>query len=299
MEDNLYQASRIKRRRRTREEMGEFWWEMRQVIEAERPMTVRQVFYQMAARGAVPKTENGYDLVQRDLAEMRRRGALPYYWISDNTRWMTKPTTDNGIEAMLKRSIELYRRALWADQSVRVEVWCEKDALSGIISDVTEEFDVPLYVARGFSSLTYIYNAAESIRRVGKPTFIYYFGDYDPSGVLIPVRLEAELRKYAPGVPIAFNREAINPEQIEQFQLPTRPTKKTKKNAHGALHFADESVDLDALPANTLRALVRECIERHIGPDVLERTRRIEAQERETLRRTFGFTDGGRVYGKQ
>jgi hypothetical protein len=45
-----------------------------------------------------------------------------------------------------------------------VEVWCEKDTIASILSQVTAQFDVPLMVARGFSSITFIYGAAEIIK---------------------------------------------------------------------------------------------------------------------------------------
>jgi hypothetical protein len=38
------------------------------------------------------------------------------------------------------------------DAEVYIEIWCEKDALAGVILPVSREYDVPLMVARGFSS---------------------------------------------------------------------------------------------------------------------------------------------------
>lgn len=283
-----YEACHIKRKRRSREEINELWTAIRLLLQEDNPMTVRQVFYQMAARRAVDKTENGYNLVQRNLAEMRRSGFLKFAWIADNTRWRYKPNTFSSISSMLEDSIALYRRAVWAEQEVYVEVWCEKDALAGVIQRETGPWDVPLMIARGFSSLTYIYNAAKEIEAIGKPAYIYYFGDYDPSGVIIPVTLEAGLRQYAPTTPISFNRVAITPAQIEKYNLPTRPTKKSPHNSHGSLRFGDESVDLDALPSAMLRAMVKDCIVQHINPEIYRRTMENERLERETLRHTFG-----------
>ena len=36
---------------------------------------------------------------------------------------------------------------------VYVEVWCEKDALAGVLMEETEVYDVPLMVAKGYSSI--------------------------------------------------------------------------------------------------------------------------------------------------
>ena len=40
-----------------------------------------------------------------------------------------------------------YRRDLWAAMPVYVEVWCEKDALAGVIMEETYPWHVPLMVA--------------------------------------------------------------------------------------------------------------------------------------------------------
>lgn len=91
---------------------------------------------------------------------------------------------------MLDQSSNLYRRALWDAQPLYVEVWLEKEALSGAIYEVTSEWDVPLMPTRGYPSLTFIHQAAEAIAVQAKPTFIYYLGDHDPSGVDIPRVIE-------------------------------------------------------------------------------------------------------------
>ena len=66
--------------------------------EVDKPVTVRQMFYLLTSCGAVPKTETqGYRPVQRQLVLMRRERLIPYEWIADNTRWMRKPATYEGL----------------------------------------------------------------------------------------------------------------------------------------------------------------------------------------------------------
>ena len=72
---------------------------------------------------------------------------------------MRKPDTYSTIEEALEASARYYRRSLWVDSEDRVEVWCEKDALAGVLYPVTSEYDVPLMVTRGFSSETFAYEA--------------------------------------------------------------------------------------------------------------------------------------------
>ena len=80
-------------------------------------------------RGLVEKTEAAYEKVQRAIVALRREGVMPYGWIVDGTRWMRKPTTFNTLDAALRHTAATYRKALWADLPVYVEVWVEKDAL--------------------------------------------------------------------------------------------------------------------------------------------------------------------------
>src|SRR5262249_51806203 len=149
-------------------------------------------------------------------------GRVPYKWIADNTRWMRKPRTWSSLDTMLQDAAASYRRALWDDQDVYVEIWSEKDALAGVIFEVTREWDVPLMVTKGFPSESYLYEAAQYISELGKPAYLYYFGDHDPSGVAIDPSTEKGLRRLAPDAEIHFVRVAVTPEQIRELQLPTR-----------------------------------------------------------------------------
>ena len=88
-------ASPVTRRRATKAEVELRRASLIEIVNAMRPMTVRQVFYQATVRGLVEKTEAGYAKVQTDLAQMRRAGELPYDWLTDNTRWQRKPRNPN------------------------------------------------------------------------------------------------------------------------------------------------------------------------------------------------------------
>jgi len=244
---------------------------------------VRQVFYQATVRGLVEKEQSGYTKVQTDLTVMRRAGELPYHWLADNTRWQRKPRTFEGVEQALQETARLYRKNLWVDADCYVEIWLEKDALSGVIYPVTSMFDVPLMVARGYASLSFLYNAAEYINDLDVPTYIYHLGDYDPSGVNAGEKIEETLCELAPDAEIYFERIAVTPEQIDEWNLPTRPTKKSDTRAKN--FDSATSVELDAIEPNQLRDLVQEMIEVHLPPEQYEILKVAEQSEREIIRR--------------
>jgi hypothetical protein len=103
--------------------------------------------------------------------------------------------------------------------------------------------------------------------------------------VLIPKTIESRLHQFCEKFNCSPTIEgvALTEEQIEEFDLPTRPTKR-EGNRH-AKSFAGDSVELDALPAAELRQMVCECIERHITPVQLDVLRAAEESERELLER--------------
>jgi|SRR4051794_7809904 hypothetical protein len=166
----LYQASPIKRNRATKAEVEYRRLRLVGIIAEMQPMTVRQVFYQATVHNLVEKSEAGYNKVQTDLVQMRRVGDLPYSWLADNTRWQRRPRTYNGVQAALEDTARFYRKSLWADADAYVEVWLEKDALAGVIMPVTSMYDVPLMVARGYASLSFLHSAAEHIGEIEVPT---------------------------------------------------------------------------------------------------------------------------------
>jgi hypothetical protein len=269
------------RLRATRDEIEARRAAFHTIIAGARPMTVRQVFYQATVHGLVEKTEAGYAKVQSDLVLMRRTGALPYDWLADNTRWQRKPATYSGISDLLEEAAALYRRNLWRDSGCYVEVWLEKDALSGVVYPVTERWDVPLMVSRGYASLSFLQSAAEQIAALECAAHIYHLGDFDPSGVNAGEKIEETLRELAPEAEINFERIAVNPDQITAWSLPTRPTKTTDSRAARFGHA--DSVELDAIDPNRLRQLVNDAIEQHVDQRQLEIIQEAEASERRFL----------------
>jgi hypothetical protein len=276
-----YESRPTKRSRRTKNDIASLKSDLYRIVEEIQPATVRQVFYQAVSRGLIAKTEAEYKTtVIRLLTEMRVERDLPFQWIADNTRWMRKPRTYSSLESALKRTAEAYRRSLWDNQSVYVEIWLEKEALAGVIFEETSSWDVPLMVTRGYPSVSFLYGAAETIADQEKPTFIYYLGDFDPSGLDISRNVEERLREFAPEAEIHFERLAVNKEQIEEMNLPTRPTKKSDSRSKT---FGDESVEVDAIPPYILRGLVKECITQHIDQHALEVMRVAEESEKGLL----------------
>ena len=279
---DVYMPRPIKRRRRTKAEIWVIKSAIYWVCHYDHPVTCRQVFYRLVSQGIIGKSETEYkSTVIRLLGEMRKDGTIPYEQVADNTRWMRKPEAYSSLSDMAAATARFYRRAIWDNQDVYVEVWTEKDALSGVLYDITSEYDVPLMVSRGFASHSFLYEAGKAIEAQDKSTFIYHFGDYDPSGLAIDRQIQDGLEEHAPDAEIIFERIAVTPLQIFEDDLPTRPTKRSDSRSKG---FGDESVEVDAIPPDQLRGLCRDCIEGHLDQAALKVTRAAEESERDLLK---------------
>ena len=93
----FYSASPIKRFRRTKANIKGIRDAILEILSADHPQTVRQVFYALTVKGVVKKDENEYQhTVGRLLVDMREENVIPFGHIADNTRWMRKPGTFVG-----------------------------------------------------------------------------------------------------------------------------------------------------------------------------------------------------------
>ncbi len=287
----VYGTSPIKRKRRTKAEIMVLDLALAEIVAEVEPATVRQVFYQAVVRGLVPKDETeGYRLVQRRLLSLRERGTIPYGWITDNARIVRRRARWQSPDEFAREAAARYRKDYWAEAEVRVEVWLEKDALAGVLlPTVVDECGLDLYVTRGFASVSYLQEAAEFIEEDGRQTFVYLLTDLDPSGLSIAETVECELVERAVTNPPEVERIAVTREQIDRYGLPTRPT---KANDSRAATFVKEhgtgSVELDAIPPDTLRELVRSHIEDHMDSDQLRILKLAEREERRLLSEMWG-----------
>ena len=184
----VYEASPLKRRRATQDEMEARAKFLIDYAAVHGPVTVRGLYYQAEVAGVpgVDKTNSSYVKVQRQVLNLRREGRLAYGDISDATRWMRKPRSHHRIEDALAETASLYRRALWFDADSYVEVWCEKDALAGAIYPVT--IDVRRAVDGGSRLCLGDLSVYEAIAARGgrwdrpRDYYVYYLGDFDRAG---------------------------------------------------------------------------------------------------------------------
>jgi hypothetical protein len=275
-----------KRRRRGQTEMNRIRETMIRLTQLHRPVTIRQLFYLIVSAGVIDKTEAEYkQTVVRLCLELRESGRIDWESVVDQTRFFFKPDTFDSLQDALEETARAYRRCYWADAEVQIQVWCESLSVAGIIKPETYKWDVPLYPGKGYSSHDFLHTAGRSIAHDGRPAVVYLFGDYDPSGRDIIRFVQKMLRQYAsevhPDVVIDFEEVAVTPQQITEWGLPSHPAKKS--DSRHARYGIDHAVELEAIPPDRLRGLVRDCITQHINADAYDTLKTVEAAERETL----------------
>jgi hypothetical protein len=276
-------------------EMDYLKYQLYLIAEEENPATVRGMYYRAVSRGIVPKTDSGYDLVQRTLLGMRREGLLPWFWITDTSRRVWGYRRFGDMKSYAKHVAANYRADYWTNSPVNVEIWCEKDAMQGVLAPVViEEFGLNLYVSKGQSSESYIYEAAEELRADGRPTVVYVLSDFDPAGFRIADVIDRKLGAFLEGdVTIEAHRIAVTHQQIVELALPTRSVKRTDHGAPAFMaRYGDVSAELEAMPPNLLRQLVREKLESHMDANRLRTLKLAEQQEREGLKKLEDLLKG-------
>ena len=272
------------RKRRSKAQIEQLEAQIFEALEQDHPQSVRHVFYLMTdprLPEPVDKTDQGYLQVQRRMGIMRERGQIPYGWVSDASRRAHYTNTYSGAGDFLRRYASVYRADLWEDFSeYYVEVWAESRSLASVLEDDCRELAVALYPSGGFASHSFIYESARQIAHTDKPAVVVYAGDYDPAGVLIDQKIEQGLRMHlGEDYPLHFERIAINPDQIDRYNLPTKPRKASDRRRLDIR----ETVEAEAMPARTMRGLIREKIESYLDPGALQIAKTAEQSERELM----------------
>lgn len=149
-------------------------------------LTLRQLYYQLVAGDMIRNDDKVYKKLSSVLDDLRYSGKVDWNAIEDRGRVPFMPYTADGIAEAMEDIISGYRRRRCDDQDNVVEVWTEKDAISGILKRITSKYTVQLVVNKGYSSSTAMYSAYNRIIEAledGKSFHLYYFGDHDPSGL--------------------------------------------------------------------------------------------------------------------
>jgi len=169
---------------------GDLCWSINSIVNRYRnqgyTLTLRQLYYQLVASDVIRNDDVVYKKLSGVLDDLRYSGMIDWSAIEDRGRVPYLPYSADNIPDAMGDIIAAYRLNRMQGQPTYTEVWTEKDAISGILKEVTSEFHVQLVVNKGYSSSSAMHSAYTRFAgkiNDGQKVQILYFGDHDPSGL--------------------------------------------------------------------------------------------------------------------
>jgi len=254
-------------------------------------LTLRQLYYQLVSRDIIANQQKEYAKLSRLLTEGRMAGIVDWSAIEDRLRQPEVPSAWDGPAELLESAANQYRKNRMRGQDTYIEVWVEKDALSGVLSRVTEAYHVPILVNRGYGSVSAMYEAYRRFDRAriqGQQVHILYLGDHDPSGLDMIRDVEERIREFFDGkgnwVDFTVTPIALTAEQIREYNPPPNPAKMsdTRAGKYTAEH-GYESWEVDALKPEVLNQLLTDAINDLIDIEMWDAVVAEERAERKKL----------------
>lgn len=222
-------------------------------------LTLRQLYYQFVARDLLANRQTEYKRLGSIVNDARLAGLIDWDHVTDRTRNLRDLAHWGAPEDIISASANQYRTDRWDDQPYRVEVWVEKDALTGVISRSATALDVPWFSCRGYTSQSELWSAAMRHRRhedMGQKVIVVHLGDHDPSGIDMTRDIGDRLALF--GASTQIRRIALNMNQVDIYNPPPNPAKLTDSRAEGYIdRFGESSWELDALDPAVLDGLIR------------------------------------------
>lgn len=262
-------------------------------------MTLRQVYYQMIGRDLFPAswidratgTKNNVKNYKKFgvlVSDARLAGLLDWSMIEDRGRETHVNSHWKSPAHIIRACAEQFTIDRWDGQENYVEVFVEKDALSGILLPVCREWDVRFTANKGYSSSSAMYESSKRLLSAGrqlKDIHIIYLGDHDPSGIDMTGDIERRFELFTRDA-VLFNihRLALNMDQVEAWGPPENPAKETDSRFEKyRSEFGESSWELDAVEPATLSELVEEKIKELIDFAVWEEVEEKERQMKSDL----------------
>ena len=238
------------------------------------PLTLRQVFYRLVGTDQLSKTERDYSRLCETMNRARRGGFIDWNAIRDDGHTTKVTSCYSGFDDLagtLRYHAANARIDRQQGQEQRLVVWCEAAGMVPQLHRITNPYGIPVDSSGGFDSVTCKRKAAVEFANQGD-TEVLHIGDHDPSGVHVFSSLGEDIAAFAKAHlgHVTFTRLAVTPEQIEHYNLPTAPPKKTDNRAFNGRATAQvEALDPRDL-ANILESAINERIDHDTYDEALD-----------------------------
>jgi hypothetical protein len=188
------------------------------------------------------------------------REGLPFRAIVDRGRSSWSPSTNDSLADYLRFKVGGYMSVdIWRGQPRGISVCVEKENHFNFVWGLVEEYGIPVYAAKGYSSTTVDKDIADALGRGVKQTLLY-LGDHDPTGLDIQRKLQDELHGY--GCRPQIERVALTLQQAQALPAVQRERVKGSdtRSAGYVKRYGDASWEIESLPVHELRDLLLQAI---------------------------------------
>ena len=260
-------------------------------------LTLRQLYYQLVSRDVIPNNVREYGKLSTLLKEGRMAGIVDWDAIEDRLRRPDRPACWDSPTDILNACISQYRCDRMQGQPTYMEVWVEKDALSGVLKRVTERYGINIIVNRGYSSATAMHDAhlrfnTEIRKQDASDIKVIYVGDFDPSGQDMIRDITDRIAEFGGNYEFTIDPIALTWEQIETHTPPPNPAKITDPRAKAYIErHGDSSWEVDALPPEVLDRILSNAITAELDYSQYDLMLEQEEAHRETLRKANEFVE--------
>lgn len=247
-------------------------------------LTLRQVYYQLVARDYIPNNERSYKNTGELINNARLAGLIDWYAIQDRTRNLRKNSHWESPADIMRSVHYSYAIDKRFDQPNYIEVWVEKDALIGIVQQISSKLDVPCFSCRGYVSASEMWAASQRFMQQEdrERRIILHLGDHDPSGKDMTRDISERLELF--GADVEVQRIALNWEQIEEYGPPPNPAKLSDSRAKSYIReYGTESWELDALEPSILESLIQDEVDFLTDPVLFNQAKVQEGVDRREL----------------
>ena len=257
------------------------------------PCSVRAVCYRLFTMGVIRSmAKSETNTVSKALTWAREHDFIQWHAIVDETRAPEPVAMWQDLGDYRRAVLNSYRRDLWRNQPVRIEVWSEKGTVRGTLAPVLTDLRVTFRVFHGNCSTTVVHDIAAETQQTETPLVAFYVGDLDPSGAYMSdVDLPERLCRHG-ARNVTFQRLALtvaDTQDLPDFEAKTTDT----RQRWYVERYGRRCWELDAMSPAALRERVREAIKARIEPDSWDHALAAERTDRAALERLFdGWRDG-------
>ncbi len=248
-------------------------------------LTLRQVYYQLVARGYIPNNERSYKNVGSLINDGRLAGLIDWHSVTDRTRNLRSESHWDTPADVIASARYSYNLDKWKGQPNYVEVWVEKDALVDIVGQACSPLDTPYFSCRGYTSQSEMWSAAQRFirQKQREKRIIIHLGDHDPSGIDMTRDIQERLELF--GADVFVKRVALTMNQIQTYNPPPNPAKITDSRASKYIdQFGDESWELDALEPKVITDLIKKQVIMYRDDAIYRAVYDKELREKEELK---------------